>query len=147
MILSNSIIPVHFSGTNAKHGLRCKACKMSIHHKCADSIGQQRCMGKLVSEQLRAACAGATSFVCLNPGCAFSCCIDRTHTRSLYCGGKSEARWCRVVNLGNCCCARTQTKPKHKSGLLCGCENTVTEYKFSYLTELITLIPTVLAAV
>ncbi|NWI45995.1 STAC protein, partial [Picathartes gymnocephalus] len=36
-----------FTGTNAKHGLRCKACKMSIHHKCADSIGQQRCMGKL----------------------------------------------------------------------------------------------------
>ncbi|NXB42960.1 STAC protein, partial [Leucopsar rothschildi] len=34
-------------GTNAKHGLRCKACKMSIHHKCADSIRQQRCMGKL----------------------------------------------------------------------------------------------------
>ncbi|NXJ30125.1 STAC protein, partial [Dicrurus megarhynchus] len=34
-------------GMNAKHGLRCKACKMSIHHKCADSIGQQRCMGKL----------------------------------------------------------------------------------------------------
>ncbi|NXI85070.1 STAC protein, partial [Rhipidura dahli] len=34
-------------GTNAKHGLRCKACKMSIHHRCADSIGQQRCMGKL----------------------------------------------------------------------------------------------------
>ncbi|NWV23222.1 STAC protein, partial [Origma solitaria] len=34
-------------GTNAKHGLRCKACKMSIHHKCADSIAQQRCMGKL----------------------------------------------------------------------------------------------------
>ncbi|NXP71788.1 STAC protein, partial [Ramphastos sulfuratus] len=34
-------------GTTAKHGLRCKACKMSIHHKCADSIGQQRCMGKL----------------------------------------------------------------------------------------------------
>ncbi|XP_017675551.1 PREDICTED: SH3 and cysteine-rich domain-containing protein [Lepidothrix coronata] len=34
-------------GINAKHGLRCKACKMSIHHKCADSIGQQRCMGKL----------------------------------------------------------------------------------------------------
>ncbi|KAM6338574.1 STAC protein, partial [Podargus strigoides] len=34
-------------GTNAKHGLRCKACKMSIHHKCADSTGQQRCMGKL----------------------------------------------------------------------------------------------------
>jgi len=48
---------VHFTGTNAKHGLRCKACKMSIHHKCADSIGQQRCMGKLVSEQLRAASA------------------------------------------------------------------------------------------
>uniref|UniRef100_A0A8B9PJD4 SH3 and cysteine-rich domain-containing protein n=1 Tax=Apteryx owenii TaxID=8824 RepID=A0A8B9PJD4_APTOW len=34
-------------GTNTKHGLRCKACKMSIHHKCTDSIGQQRCMGKL----------------------------------------------------------------------------------------------------
>ncbi|XP_053122237.1 SH3 and cysteine-rich domain-containing protein isoform X2 [Hemicordylus capensis] len=34
-------------GTNAKHGLRCKACKLSIHHKCAESIGQQRCMGKL----------------------------------------------------------------------------------------------------
>uniref|UniRef100_A0A674KIK9 SH3 and cysteine-rich domain-containing protein n=1 Tax=Terrapene triunguis TaxID=2587831 RepID=A0A674KIK9_9SAUR len=34
-------------GTNAKHGLRCKACKMSIHHKCIDGIGQQRCMGKL----------------------------------------------------------------------------------------------------
>ncbi|KAJ6661936.1 hypothetical protein lerEdw1_012783 [Lerista edwardsae] len=35
------------TGTNAKHGLRCKACKLSIHHKCAESIGQQRCMGKL----------------------------------------------------------------------------------------------------
>uniref|UniRef100_A0A670YV03 SH3 and cysteine-rich domain-containing protein n=1 Tax=Pseudonaja textilis TaxID=8673 RepID=A0A670YV03_PSETE len=34
-------------GTNAKHGLRCKACKLSIHHKCAESTGQQRCMGKL----------------------------------------------------------------------------------------------------
>ncbi|XP_062814324.1 SH3 and cysteine-rich domain-containing protein isoform X3 [Anolis carolinensis] len=34
-------------GTNAKHGLRCKACKLSIHHRCAESIGQQRCMGKL----------------------------------------------------------------------------------------------------
>ncbi|KAK6491697.1 SH3 and cysteine-rich domain-containing protein-like [Huso huso] len=34
-------------GTNAKHGLRCKACKMSIHYKCADGMGQQRCMGKL----------------------------------------------------------------------------------------------------
>ncbi|KAJ8398160.1 hypothetical protein AAFF_G00430040 [Aldrovandia affinis] len=34
-------------GTTAKHGLRCKACKMSIHHKCADGVGQQRCMGKL----------------------------------------------------------------------------------------------------
>uniref|UniRef100_A0A8C3VJ55 SH3 and cysteine-rich domain-containing protein n=1 Tax=Catharus ustulatus TaxID=91951 RepID=A0A8C3VJ55_CATUS len=34
-------------GTNAKHGLRCKACKMSIHHKCEDSIRQQHCMGKL----------------------------------------------------------------------------------------------------
>ncbi|XP_078542003.1 SH3 and cysteine-rich domain-containing protein isoform X1 [Lissotriton helveticus] len=34
-------------GSSAKHGLRCKACKMSIHHKCAESTGQQRCMGKL----------------------------------------------------------------------------------------------------
>ncbi|XP_048367382.1 SH3 and cysteine-rich domain-containing protein isoform X4 [Sphaerodactylus townsendi] len=34
-------------GMNAKHGLRCKNCKLSIHHKCAESIGQQRCMGKL----------------------------------------------------------------------------------------------------
>uniref|UniRef100_A0A8D0GQ63 SH3 and cysteine-rich domain-containing protein n=1 Tax=Sphenodon punctatus TaxID=8508 RepID=A0A8D0GQ63_SPHPU len=34
-------------GTNAKHGLRCKACKMSIHHKCTETIVQQRCMGKL----------------------------------------------------------------------------------------------------
>ncbi|XP_075683078.1 SH3 and cysteine-rich domain-containing protein isoform X1 [Rhinoderma darwinii] len=34
-------------GTNTKHGLRCKACKMSIHHKCTETIGSQRCMGKL----------------------------------------------------------------------------------------------------
>ncbi|XP_030643068.1 SH3 and cysteine-rich domain-containing protein [Chanos chanos] len=34
-------------GTTAKLGLRCKACKMSIHHKCVDGVGQQRCMGKL----------------------------------------------------------------------------------------------------
>ncbi|XP_004635358.1 SH3 and cysteine-rich domain-containing protein [Octodon degus] len=34
-------------GTNAKHGLRCKACKMSIHHKCTDGLAPQRCMGKL----------------------------------------------------------------------------------------------------
>ncbi|XP_066547227.1 SH3 and cysteine-rich domain-containing protein isoform X2 [Amia ocellicauda] len=34
-------------GSNTKHGLRCKACKMSIHHKCADGVGPQRCMGKL----------------------------------------------------------------------------------------------------
>ncbi|XP_028843047.1 SH3 and cysteine-rich domain-containing protein [Denticeps clupeoides] len=34
-------------GTTAKHGLRCKACKMSIHHKCVDAIGLQKCMGKL----------------------------------------------------------------------------------------------------
>lgn len=35
-------------GTNAKLGLRCKACKMGIHNKCLDRVGQQRCMGKLV---------------------------------------------------------------------------------------------------
>ncbi|KAG8572431.1 hypothetical protein GDO81_012040 [Engystomops pustulosus] len=34
-------------GTNTKHGLRCKACKMSIHHKCTETVGSQRCMGKL----------------------------------------------------------------------------------------------------
>ncbi|XP_057171890.1 SH3 and cysteine-rich domain-containing protein isoform X2 [Ursus arctos] len=34
-------------GANAKHGLRCKACKMSIHHKCMDGLAPQRCMGKL----------------------------------------------------------------------------------------------------
>uniref|UniRef100_A0A673KY28 SH3 and cysteine rich domain n=1 Tax=Sinocyclocheilus rhinocerous TaxID=307959 RepID=A0A673KY28_9TELE len=34
-------------GTNAKLGLRCKACKMGIHNKCLDRVGQQRCMGKL----------------------------------------------------------------------------------------------------
>ncbi|XP_043833233.1 SH3 and cysteine-rich domain-containing protein [Dromiciops gliroides] len=34
-------------GGNAKQGLRCKACKMSLHHKCADSLAPQRCMGKL----------------------------------------------------------------------------------------------------
>ncbi|XP_060036546.1 SH3 and cysteine-rich domain-containing protein isoform X3 [Erinaceus europaeus] len=34
-------------GANAKHGLRCKACKMSIHHKCTDGLAPQRCMGKL----------------------------------------------------------------------------------------------------
>ncbi|XP_047387416.1 SH3 and cysteine-rich domain-containing protein isoform X2 [Sciurus carolinensis] len=34
-------------GTNAKHGLRCKACKMSIHHRCTDGLAPQRCMGKL----------------------------------------------------------------------------------------------------
>ncbi|XP_051503163.1 SH3 and cysteine-rich domain-containing protein-like isoform X3 [Myxocyprinus asiaticus] len=37
-------------GTNAKLGLRCKACKMGIHHKCLDGVGQQRCMGKLTSD-------------------------------------------------------------------------------------------------
>ncbi|XP_026142576.1 SH3 and cysteine-rich domain-containing protein-like [Carassius auratus] len=37
-------------GTNAKLGLRCKACKMGIHNKCLDRVGQQRCMGKLTSD-------------------------------------------------------------------------------------------------
>ncbi|KAK1793048.1 hypothetical protein P4O66_011394 [Electrophorus voltai] len=36
-------------GPNAKLGLRCKACKRGIHHKCLDGVGQQRCMGKLKS--------------------------------------------------------------------------------------------------
>ena len=36
------------TGANAKHGLRCKACKMSLHHKCLDGLAPQRCMGKLV---------------------------------------------------------------------------------------------------
>ncbi|XP_031436549.1 SH3 and cysteine-rich domain-containing protein isoform X2 [Clupea harengus] len=34
-------------GTTAKYGLRCKACKMSIHHKCVHGVGTQRCVGKL----------------------------------------------------------------------------------------------------
>nr|XP_020820114.1 SH3 and cysteine-rich domain-containing protein isoform X4 [Phascolarctos cinereus] len=34
-------------GGNTKQGLRCKACKMSLHHKCADSLGPQHCVGKL----------------------------------------------------------------------------------------------------
>lgn len=74
LILSNSVISVPFTGTNAKHGLRCKACKMSIHHKCADSIGQQRCMGKLVSERLKAASAARSiNFACW---CQFPCVPD-----------------------------------------------------------------------
>lgn len=39
---------VFLAGNTAKHGLRCKACKMSLHHKCENGVGQQRCMGKLV---------------------------------------------------------------------------------------------------
>ncbi|XP_062325869.1 SH3 and cysteine-rich domain-containing protein [Osmerus eperlanus] len=38
---------VFLAGNTAKHGLRCKACKMSIHHKCENGVGIQRCMGKL----------------------------------------------------------------------------------------------------
>ncbi|KAM3871099.1 SH3 and cysteine-rich domain-containing protein [Diretmus argenteus] len=38
---------VFLAGNTAKHGLRCKACKMSLHHKCEHGVGQQRCMGKL----------------------------------------------------------------------------------------------------
>ncbi|MGH0132339.1 UNVERIFIED_CONTAM: hypothetical protein FKN15_031962 [Acipenser sinensis] len=37
-------------GTTTKHALRCKACKMTIHHKCANSVGEQHCVGKLVSD-------------------------------------------------------------------------------------------------
>lgn len=39
---------VMLAGNTAKHGLRCKACKMSIHHKCEKGVGSQRCQGKLV---------------------------------------------------------------------------------------------------
>uniref|UniRef100_H3DIT6 SH3 and cysteine rich domain n=1 Tax=Tetraodon nigroviridis TaxID=99883 RepID=H3DIT6_TETNG len=39
-------------GNTAKHGLRCKACKMSLHHKCETRVGmQQRCMGQTVFPQ------------------------------------------------------------------------------------------------
>ncbi|KAJ7989211.1 hypothetical protein DPEC_G00317150 [Dallia pectoralis] len=38
---------VMLAGNTAKHGLRCKACKMSIHHKCEKGVGQQKCQGKL----------------------------------------------------------------------------------------------------
>lgn len=44
---------VFLAGNTAKHGLRCKACKMSLHHKCENGVGQQRCMGKLVSGRAR----------------------------------------------------------------------------------------------
>uniref|UniRef100_A0A3Q0R1P5 SH3 and cysteine rich domain n=1 Tax=Amphilophus citrinellus TaxID=61819 RepID=A0A3Q0R1P5_AMPCI len=40
----------HMIVNTAKHGLRCKACKMSLHHKCENGVGQQRCMGKLTSD-------------------------------------------------------------------------------------------------
>ncbi|KAG8521539.1 SH3 and cysteine-rich domain-containing protein [Galemys pyrenaicus] len=46
-------LTVCLSGTTAKHGLRCKACKMSIHHKCIDGLPPQRCMGKLVRPDSR----------------------------------------------------------------------------------------------
>ncbi|KAK0153356.1 SH3 and cysteine-rich domain-containing protein [Merluccius polli] len=38
---------VFLAGNTAKHGLRCKACKMSLHHKCEHGVGKQRCQGKL----------------------------------------------------------------------------------------------------
>lgn len=44
---------VFLAGNTAKHGLRCKACKMSLHHKCEKGVGQQPCMGKLVREWLQ----------------------------------------------------------------------------------------------
>lgn len=44
---------VFLAGNTAKHGLRCKACKMSLHHKCENGVGQQRCMGKLVRAELK----------------------------------------------------------------------------------------------
>lgn len=45
---------VFLAGNTAKHGLRCKACKMSLHHKCENRVGmQQRCMGKLVRSTTR----------------------------------------------------------------------------------------------
>uniref|UniRef100_A0A8C4Q076 Phorbol-ester/DAG-type domain-containing protein n=1 Tax=Eptatretus burgeri TaxID=7764 RepID=A0A8C4Q076_EPTBU len=39
------------AGSNNKYGLRCKACKLSIHHKCVDSMEYLRCMGKMVREE------------------------------------------------------------------------------------------------
>uniref|UniRef100_A0A8B9REX5 SH3 and cysteine rich domain n=1 Tax=Astyanax mexicanus TaxID=7994 RepID=A0A8B9REX5_ASTMX len=45
--LSLSLLLLYCLCPNAKLGLRCKACKMGIHHKCLDGVGQQRCMGKL----------------------------------------------------------------------------------------------------
>uniref|UniRef100_A0A3B4A903 Uncharacterized protein n=1 Tax=Periophthalmus magnuspinnatus TaxID=409849 RepID=A0A3B4A903_9GOBI len=43
----------HMIVNTAKHGLRCKACKMSLHHKCENGVGQQRCMGKLQPKGFR----------------------------------------------------------------------------------------------
>lgn len=52
---------VFLAGNTAKHGLRCKACKMSLHHKCENGVGQQRCMGKLVRPPLFIKCAAPGS--------------------------------------------------------------------------------------
>uniref|UniRef100_A0A3B3BV73 SH3 and cysteine rich domain n=1 Tax=Oryzias melastigma TaxID=30732 RepID=A0A3B3BV73_ORYME len=46
-VCNHMIHVVFLAGNTAKHGLRCKACKMSLHHKCENGVGQQRCMGKL----------------------------------------------------------------------------------------------------
>ncbi|CAH6777501.1 Stac [Phodopus roborovskii] len=50
---------VCLTGTHAKHGLRCGACKMSIHHKCADGLAPQRCMGKLDRVNTQSPLAGS----------------------------------------------------------------------------------------
>ncbi|CAM9533035.1 unnamed protein product [Lampetra fluviatilis] len=34
-------------GASSKHGLRCKACKLSLHHRCLGGVEMQRCMGKM----------------------------------------------------------------------------------------------------
>uniref|UniRef100_S4REJ9 SH3 and cysteine rich domain n=1 Tax=Petromyzon marinus TaxID=7757 RepID=S4REJ9_PETMA len=34
-------------GSSSKHGLRCKACKLSLHHRCLGGVEMQRCMGKM----------------------------------------------------------------------------------------------------
>ncbi|XP_078722852.1 SH3 and cysteine-rich domain-containing protein-like isoform X1 [Lampetra fluviatilis] len=35
------------TGSSSKHGLRCKACKLSLHHRCLGGVEMQRCMGKM----------------------------------------------------------------------------------------------------
>uniref|UniRef100_A0A3B3VNJ9 SH3 and cysteine rich domain n=1 Tax=Poecilia latipinna TaxID=48699 RepID=A0A3B3VNJ9_9TELE len=60
-------------GNTAKHGLRCKACKMSLHHKCENGVGQQRCMGKLVRRRPHASYLFAHHLILYLVFCSKAC--------------------------------------------------------------------------